>query len=47
MLVDTLNHEHYMYICELLELKEGEDLNAELFSKMAALAERLLYPQYV
>lgn len=47
VLVDTLNHEHFKYICDLLEIKEGEDINAPLFSKMAALAERLLYPQYV
>ncbi|XP_071179787.1 uncharacterized protein [Mytilus edulis] len=47
VLVDTLNHEHYQYICELLEIKEGEDINSDLFAKMSALAERLLYPQYV
>ena len=47
VLVDTLNHEYFKYICDLLEIKEGEDINSPLFSKMAALAERLLYPEYV
>lgn len=47
VLVDTLNNEYFKYICELLEIKEGEEVTCDLFSKIAALAERLLYPQYV
>lgn len=47
VLVGTLTKQKVKELCDWLEINEDTKIDYKLFSGMAALAERILYPDFV
>ncbi|RUS79760.1 hypothetical protein EGW08_012476, partial [Elysia chlorotica] len=47
VLVNALSERHLAELCDILDIDETTSVDLQLFSGMAALAERILYPDYI
>lgn len=47
VLINTITSEEILTVLRLTSLEENSKVSLKLFSGLAAMAERLLYPKYV